>query len=752
MRGLRRIVVIGLATAAVGIVATVELQLGSAPPDKVDVLSDLRGKNVSQQYQDFASQQDAAGGDSNIMVPLGRARGHGSETGRATGVTRIDMQSGKITAQVSGLDTRHDYDLWLVDNVNNPGESAMPDADDKMVRVGSFSNEGSNASLTGQVDVVLYDRFQIDMVVVSRAGEQPDQSSELLGSMTLFQRVYSALGSSRRLLASDFAQYAKHTKPEGSVLSVRSAYAMKEGEQNPFVDADVVFSNLVKQGSDLFFNERFGGNGRTCGTCHPTLHNLTIDVPFIEDLPDDDPLFVAEFVPALAANFENPRLMRGAALIQENLDGFNDLAKKFVMRSVMHTFALARTSTPPNIPFDNTAPPNSNFAPGFPAARLGWGGDGAPNSGSLRDFATGAVTQHFPLTLARVNGRDFRLPTAAQLDAMEAFQLALGRNFEINLAATKFRDPRVRLGRDMFNRLDTGNPPKPTLGFQPNTAPQGPPLPAGKCTLCHSNAGATLNSAAITQILNSVPPGGVPPITGNANFATGVNDLAALPANILDPTKNPRDGGFGLIPHDNRTNLPQVGNRPCIGGRGGFGVVTLAGGALPPGLCEEDFNTQPLIEAADTPPFFHNNAVNTIESAVMFYTNDVLNNAVGGQLLRAIDTNGIGIKLDTTQVTAIASMLRVLNANENIRQALDLLNGLVQGIGRIAIEDGTTLLDQMLSETEDAIKVLSDGHLHPVSVKNLKSAANLLRAGNRINLLNQINNALIAGQRDLIDP
>ena len=58
----------------------------------------------------------------------------------------------------------------------------------------------------------------------------------------------------------------------------------------------------------------------------------------------------------------------------------------------------------------------------------GWSGDGAPGTGSLREFAIGAVTQHFTKTLARTAGRDFRLPTEHQLDAMEAFQLSLGRS------------------------------------------------------------------------------------------------------------------------------------------------------------------------------------------------------------------------------------------------------------------------------------------------------------------------------------
>jgi hypothetical protein len=107
----------------------------------------------------------------------------------------------------------------------------------------------------------------------------------------------------------------------------------------------------IARGRELFFKETFNGNGRTCGTCHPAENNFTIDPAFIATLPPDNPLFVAEFVPALKQNFENPRLMREFGLILENLDGFDDLSNKFTMRGVPHVLAM-RTSiaSPPGAP------------------------------------------------------------------------------------------------------------------------------------------------------------------------------------------------------------------------------------------------------------------------------------------------------------------------------------------------------------------------------------------------------------------
>ena len=75
----------------------------------------------------------------------------------------------------------------------------------------------------------------------------------------------------------------------------------------------------------------------------------------------------------------------------------------------------------------------------------GWSGDGAPATGSLRDFAIGAVTQHFTKRLDRVPGTDFKLPKEHQLDAMEAFQLSLGRDKDFDLTKITFKPTTIDL-------------------------------------------------------------------------------------------------------------------------------------------------------------------------------------------------------------------------------------------------------------------------------------------------------------------
>jgi len=386
-------------------------------------------------------------------------------------------------------------------------------------------------------------------------------------------------------------------------------------------------SRLVAKGRDLFFNETFAGNGRTCGTCHPEENNFTIDPAFIARLPKDNPLFVAEFNPALKENFENPALMREFGLILENLDGFGDLRNKFVMRGVPHVLGL-RTSIQ---------------SPGGP--RTGWSGDGAPGDGSLRSFATGAVIQHFTKTLNRVPGKDFRLPTSDELDALEAFQLSLGRQQDLVLPL-RLKGTVPKRGQEIFldNKL-------------------------GKCNLCHVNAGATANLGAGSL--------------GNANFNTGVEDLPDQPAR-LTTQKVPPDDGF-RTPGDGTFNVP------------------------------------PLVEAADSGPFFHNNAIETIEGAVGFYDGESFNNSPAGLLLKQADPQGAGIELDGTQIVAIAAFLRVINALENIRQSIELLEASLE----VPFEERGRLLARAVHETDDSIRVLKGGGLHAEAVAPLQEARRL---------------------------
>lgn len=166
---------------------------------------------------------------------------------------------------------------------------------------------------------------------------------------------------------------------------------------------------------------------------------------------------------------ENPKRMRtsadttnfpqGRGLILENIDGF-----------------------PPTAPVFRKSPHLLNLSQKF-------GGFGlSGNFSDLQTFATGAVTQHFPRTLARNSGGsnpDFRLPTFDELFAMEAFMRA--QDFPAGTDPNKFNlnnfvvTAAQQRGRDAF--------------FGP-----------AKCNFCHAGqvlSGGIFNTGVVNQTINS---------------------------------------------------------------------------------------------------------------------------------------------------------------------------------------------------------------------------------------------------------
>ena len=207
---------------------------------------------------------------------------------------------------------------------------------------------------------------------------------------------------------------------------------------------------------------------------------------------------------------------QGRSLILENIDGFTN------PHSSNHVFRKS-----PNLD-------NAKLTSPFGLSGLVGG------AATLGDFATGAVTQHFPRTINRVSGVDFRLPTADERAAMDAFQqtrnVPADENFSLDLFATTTAQ---KAGRTAF------------FGA------------TAKCSKCHS--GSVLANT----------DGSIPGKTGNANFNTGVDALAINVA-------------IDLLPNE------ASGTR--------------------------EFNTPALFNVKNHAPFFHNGAVATVHQAVEFYS------------------------------------------------------------------------------------------------------------------------------------
>lgn len=526
----------------------------------------------------------------DAQFPLGYAFHPGLSTEKVLGATSgtpligtatLDLNAGKVNATLNDVPNGANFDLWFVKNVE--GGTIAPEATDQMFKVGKFSTKGATRTLSVSIGTNIL--FDLDLIVVTRAGKKPTESRVAVGDRTLLEKRLFRFRQGKSLdpVSGPLANNIETTDP------------------------------LVARGAQLFFNETFGGNGRTCGTCHRADNNLTIDPAFIAKLPQSDALFVAENNPALA-KLEDTQLLRTRGLILENLDGFDDPTHKFVMRGVPHTLSLGLTN----------GIVNGAFSGGPPDHRLGWSGDGGPGRSTLHEFTFGAIIQHFTKTLARKPGVDFRLPTEEELDALEAFQLFTGRQKPTDFTQTSPTDARAQNGQNLF--LQTG------------------------CTFCHSDVSGFVDS--------------------NPNFDTGVANL------------------FPDLPDDDGFRSP--GDRT--------------------------FNVPPLVEAADTPPFFHNNAFNTIEDAVGFYFSPTFQASPSAFF--------IFNQLTTDQQGDLAAFLRVVNSAANI----DQVRKRAQYIKKVRSDGNTDLLNVALADTRDARNVLSAKNLSPDVQKQLTNAETQLKA------------------------
>lgn len=200
------------------------------------------------------------------------------------------------------------------------------------------------------------------------------------------------------------------------------------------------------------------------------------------------------------------------------------------------------------------------------------------------------------------------------------------------------------------------------------------------CNLCHGNAGANAGTA------------------NNINANTGV-EAARNPALAAFP----HDGGFGTIGSSNLV----------------FGDGT--------------FNVPPLIEAADTGPFFHTatsivgasahnvDTATTIEEAIAFYDSNAF---------RASPSSGAVQALNAMQIDNMGRFLRGLNAAFNAAIALKRIDAELAIVGQfhdtqLAIQREMIRLANV--EVNDAIRVLS-----AIQGLNASSLTSFQKASNRL--------------------
>jgi hypothetical protein len=227
----------------------------------------------------------------------------------------------------------------------------------------------------------------------------------------------------------------------------------------------------VSQGQRLFDHETFGGNGRTCRTCHSG---------------DDGTIDPEEVAERLAQNPLDPLFVH---------DGLDDFVSG-TSRITAHATILIERELPEGVVLlDDPSATSVIFARGVPSTVNTPALDPAlmydMRNLDLQDQASGAIDRHAQPGVA---------PTASQLDAIAEFQQTDNRFFS-STALKSFAEGGPAPG------LPEGHTASEKRGREFFVdAPWNPPSKKGVCALCHS--GPMLNTSnQFTTDATGAPPG-----------------------------------------------------------------------------------------------------------------------------------------------------------------------------------------------------------------------------------------------------
>ena len=346
------------------------------------------------------------------------------------------------------------------------------------------------------------------------------------------------------------------------------------GDDDPFHSQELRQDEfpIKLDGKKLFERETFGGNGRTCRTCHSKeTGTLTLaDVQRIIEAGDPDSLLIDD---ALDENGGTTRVQA-------------------------HGTIRMRIPLPPWLSLaDDPGATHVTVFRGIPSTRntpaldpiLLYDGRAA----TLQEQALGAIHDHTQNTVE---------PTAAELDAIAEFQ---------RTAPHFFSSPALR------RFAATGAPPELPPGITPAEkrgrtflvdAPFRPPSKEGICALCHGGPMLNTINQAHSDFTGGVPRPGV------RFFNIGVNIVNA-PKNpirtwIINDGVNPpvqvESPDLGILLHPTLELPPSHPPLPPPS-------------ILPRAVLANNFKIPTLWGVKDTAPYFHDNGAKTLRDAVAHY-------------------------------------------------------------------------------------------------------------------------------------
>jgi len=359
------------------------------------------------------------------------------------------------------------------------------------------------------------------------------------------------------------------TPSQVTALGVAIAVMLSNGNNPSFSEGPgQAEPGLELDGRRLFDKETFGGNGRTCSTCHSReTGTLTLaDVRRIVEKRDPDNLLIHD---ALDADGVGTTRVQAHATIRITipLPPWISMADD---PGATHVTVFRGIPSTRNTPALDPVLMHDGRAP------------------TLQEQALGAVRDHYQNTTE---------PTATQLDAIAEFQ---------RTDAQFFSTPGLR------KFAATGAPPELPRGRTPAEArgreflvdaPFAPPSKKGICALCHGGPMLNMVNQAHSNFVGGSPPPGVRFINTGVTLVNAPNN--PLRRWIVDDGVNPAvtidspDLGLLLDP-----TPPAVQPPPSVIPRAFFAAM---------------FKIPTLWGVADTAPYFHDNGARTLRDAVVHY-------------------------------------------------------------------------------------------------------------------------------------
>jgi cytochrome c peroxidase len=395
-------------------------------------------------------------------------------------------------------------------------------------------------------------------------------------------------------------------------LSTTIAFAAFAGGNSSFSqELDKAELGRRLNGKRLFEKETFGGNGRTCETCH-SKRTGTLTLANVDRIVDK-------------ADPDDPFLLHDAL----DDDGVG------TTRVQAHGTIRLTIPLPPWVSMaDDPGATHVTVFRGIPSTRNTPALDPVlmhdGRAPTLQAQALDAIRDHNQNTLE---------PTPAQLDAIAEFQQTDAQFFSSH-ALRKF--------------AAGGPPPSLPRGITPAErrgrrflvdAPFTPPSKDGICALCHGGPMLNMVNQAHSDFVGGSPPPGV------RFFNTGVtivnepnNPIRTWVVNDgINPVVTIRSPDIGLLLNPNPPSPP-----PTV---------------IPRAFFAELFKIPTLWGVSDTAPYFHNNGAKTLRDAVAhyqrFFNFTEAQDPVGSRSL------GGFIVLTDDDVDDIVAYLRLLGSNRS---------------------------------------------------------------------------------------